>query len=180
MIASDSLRPWHHDADPTVGVEISKVLVIFAMILMTEGAADAGVPRRHVGWATLTGTCTKVTVMDVPADPAVCSDQVTTIRLGSGMIGFAFTISPPASPKPWIMSFFADRSSTGSDKNAESLSVHRVYLTIDGKTDDLDATGSCVLSKTNKKGSAKFTCYATTSKGEFAGEFTSSHTSTAG
>jgi hypothetical protein len=153
------------------------------MILMTEDAADAGVPRRHVGWETLTGTCTKVTVMDVPADSAVCSDQVTTIRLGGGMLGFAFTISPPGSPKPWIMSFFAARSSrsgTDSDNNAESLSIHRVYLTIDGKTDDLDATGSCVLSKTHKKGSAKFTCSATTSKGDFAGEFTSSHTPTAG
>jgi len=150
------------------------------MILMTEGAADAGVPRRHAGWETLTGTCTKVTVMDMPADPAVCSDQVTTIRLGGGMIGFAFTISPPGSPKPWIMSFFADRSSSGSDKNAESLSVHRVYLTIDGKTDDLDATGSCVLLKKNRKGSAKFTCSVTTRTGNFAGDCTSNHTPTAG
>jgi hypothetical protein len=30
------IRPW--------GIEISKALVIFAMILMSKGAADAGVP----------------------------------------------------------------------------------------------------------------------------------------
>ena len=157
-----------------MGVEISKVLIILAMILLlTEADAVAGVPRRHDAWQTLTGTCTKVTVMDVSADPTVCSDQVATIKFSDGMLGFAFTIRPPGTVKPWVMSFFATRSSrsgAGIDKNAESLPIHRVYFTIDDKTDDLDATGSCVLSKPYKRGSAQFTCTATTSKGEFAGE----------
>ena len=113
------------------------------MIALTVAAADAGVPRRHDAWQTLTGTCTKVTVMDVSADPTVCSDQVATIKFSDGMLGFAFTIRPPGTVKPWVMSFFATRSSrsgAGSDKNAESLSIHRVYFTIGDKTDDLDAT----------------------------------------
>jgi hypothetical protein len=159
-------------------------LIIFATILLlTEAAAVASVPRRHDAWQTLTGTCTKVTVMDVSADPTVCSDQVATIKFSDGMLGFAFTIRPPGTAKPWIMSFFATRSSrsgAGSGKNAESLPIQKVYFTIDDKTDDLDATGSCVLSKPYQRGSARFTCTATTGKGEFAGEFTSGRMSPAG
>ena len=178
VTVGDSLRSWQHGVNPNGGKKISKALIIWAMIALTVAAADAGVPRRHDAWQTLTGTCTKVTVMDVSADPTVCSDQVATIKFSDGMLGFAFTVRPPGTSKPWIMSFFATRSSrsgAGSDKNAGSLAIHRVYFTIDDKTDDLDATGSCVLSKTYKKGSAKFTCTATTSKGDFAGEFTGSY-----
>jgi hypothetical protein len=159
-------------------------LIIFATILLlTEAAAVASSPRRHDAWQTLTGTCTKVTVMDVSPDPTVCSDQVATIKFSDGMLGFAFTIRPPGTAKPWIMSFFATRSSrsgAGSGKNAESLPIQKVYFTIDDKTDDLDATGSCVLSKPYQRGSARFTCTATTGKGEFAGEFTSGRMSPAG
>jgi hypothetical protein len=181
VTVGDSLSSWQHRVRSELGEEISKVLII--LVMLTEAAVGAGVPKRHDAWQTLTGTCTKVTVMDVSADPTVCSDQVATIKFSDGMLGFAFTIRPPGSSKPWIMSFFATRSSrsgTASDKNAESLPIHRVYFTIDDKTDDLDATGMCILSKTYKKGSAKFTCTATTSKGDFAGEFTSGRMSPAG
>jgi hypothetical protein len=141
VTVGDSLRSWQHGVNPNGGKKISKVLIILAMIALTVAAADAGVPRRHDAWQTLTGTCTKVTVMDASADPTVCSDQVATIKFSDGMLGFAFTIRPPGTSKPWIMSFFATRSShsgAGSDKTAESLPIHRVYFTIDDKTDDLD------------------------------------------
>jgi hypothetical protein len=77
VTVGDSLSSWQHRVRSELGEEISKVLII--LVMLTEAAVGAGVPKRHDAWQTLTGTCTKVTVMDVSADPTVCSDQVATI-----------------------------------------------------------------------------------------------------
>ena len=57
------------------------VLIAIGFFVAAETAsADAG--SHQSTFETLTGECTKVMLMDVWADPAVCSDQVTAIRSG--------------------------------------------------------------------------------------------------
>jgi hypothetical protein len=82
----------------------SKVVVAIGFLAAAE-TASADVGRRQSTFETLTGECTKVILMDVLTDPAVCSDQVTAIRSGSGTLGYAFTIDSQGNPKPWIISF---------------------------------------------------------------------------
>ena len=59
---------------------------------MAAGTASADVGSQQSEFDTLTGECTKVMLMDILTDPAVCSDQVTAIRSGNGTLGYAFTI----------------------------------------------------------------------------------------
>jgi hypothetical protein len=80
----------------------SKVVVAIGFFAAAE-TASADVGRRQSTFETLTGECTKVILMDVLTDPAVCSDQVTAIRSGSGTLGYAFTIDSQGNPKPWII-----------------------------------------------------------------------------
>ena len=56
--------------------------------------------------------------------------------------------------------------------------IHRIYLTIDGKTDDLDASGACTVRKADKSEPFIFVCSAITPKGTFAAEFTGNHVRT--
>ena len=67
------------------------VLIAIGFFVAAETAsADAG--SHQSTFETLTGECTKVMLMDVWADPAVCSDQVTAIRSSNGTLGYAFAV----------------------------------------------------------------------------------------
>ena len=67
-------------------------------IFVAAETASADVASQQSKFETLTGECTKVMLMDVLADPAVCADQVTAIRSGKGTFGYAFTIDRKAIP----------------------------------------------------------------------------------
>jgi len=83
----------------------SKVVIAIGLFVAAE-AASADVGSRQSTFETLTGECTKVMLMDVLTDPAVCSDQVTAIRSSNGTLGYAFAIDSQGNSKPWIMSFW--------------------------------------------------------------------------
>jgi hypothetical protein len=111
-------------------------------------------------------------VMDQLIDPGLCSDQVTAIKLGSGGIGYTFTVNAEGNQKLWVMSFFGPKQKhTSENGGADSSPVYRIYLTADDSTNDLVALGSCVLSNANVEAPAKLSCSAVTTKGNFVGEF---------
>ena len=93
---------WHPQG---VWSTTSKVVLVAIGIIVAAEIASADVGGQHSTFETLTGECTKVTLMDVLTDPAVCSDQVTAIRSGSGTLGYAFSIDLQGNSKPWIISF---------------------------------------------------------------------------
>ena len=154
---------------------ISKVVIAIGFILAAETAsADAG--SHQSTFETLTGECTKVMLMDVLTDPAVCSDRVTAIRSGSGTLGYAFTVDSQGNPKPWIISFSGAKLRHESrNGGTNTFSVYRIYVTINGETNDLVGLGSCVLSNAHGGVPAKLSCSASTIKGSFAGEFVIRH-----
>ena len=124
----------------------SKVVIAIGFFVAAE-TASADVGSRQSTFETLTGECTKVMLMDVLTDPAVCSDQVTAIRSGSGTLGYAFTIDSQGNPKPWIISFSgANLRHESHNGGTNTFSVYKIYLTINGETNDLVGLGSCVLS----------------------------------
>jgi hypothetical protein len=79
-------------------VAASKVVLVFMSLIVATETASADVGSQLSQFDTLTGECTKVILMDVLTDPAVCSDQVTAIRSGSGTLGYAFSIDSQAIP----------------------------------------------------------------------------------
>ncbi len=110
--------------------------------------------------------------MNVATDPNLCSDKITNIKLGSGQSGYAFLLHPQAELGPFVMSFLGTKPRhDGHHKGELVLPVHRVYVTFDGRTDDLVAVGSCAFSGPNKKNPTKVSCSASTIEGDFAGEF---------
>jgi hypothetical protein len=143
---------------------------VFFVVSVSAGAVSS---RDHTVLATLAGKCTKVTVMNVASDPNLCSDKVTNIRLGNGQSGYAFVLHPQGGLGPFVMSFVGKSPRQDSRrKGAQVLPVHRVYVTFDGRTDDLVAIGSCELSgPPKKKTPTKVSCKANTIEGNFAGEF---------
>ena len=151
------------------------VLIAIGFFVAAETAsADAG--SHQSTFETLTGECTKVMLMDVWADPAVCSDQVTAIRSGNGTLGYAFTIDSQGNSKPWIISFSgANLRHESQNGGTNTFSVYKIYLTINGETNDLVGLGSCVLSNAYGDIPAKLSCSASTIKGSFAGEFVVRH-----
>jgi hypothetical protein len=163
---------WHPQQCMVI---ISKVVIAIGFFVAAETAsADAG--SRQNTFATLTGECTKVMLMDVLTDPAVCSDRVTAIRSGSGTLGYAFTIDSQGNPKPWIISFSGGNLRHESrNGGANTFSVYNIFLTINGETNDLVGLGSCVLSNANGEIPARLSCSASTIKGSFAGEFVIRH-----
>ena len=153
----------------------SKVLIAIGSFAAAE-PASADVGSHRSSFETLTGECTKVMLMDVLTDPAVCSDQVTAIRSGSGTLGYAFTVDSQGNPKPWIISFSGAKLRHESrNGGTNTFSVYRIYVTINGETNDLVGLGSCVLSNANGEVPAKLSCSASTIKGSFAGEFVIRH-----
>jgi hypothetical protein len=121
-------------------------LVLVAIVAAESASADVG--SRQSKFDTLSGECTKVMLMDVLTDPAVCSDQVIAIRSGNGTLGYAFTIDSQGSPKPWIISFSgANLRHESQNGGTSTFSVYRIYLTINGETNDLIGLGSCVKGK---------------------------------
>jgi hypothetical protein len=158
----------------------SKVVVAIGFFAAAE-TASADVGSRQSTFETLTGECTKVMLMDVLTDPAVCSDQVTAIRSGSGTLGYAFTIDSQGNPKPWIISFSGAKLRHESrNGGTNTFSVYKIYLTINGETNDLVGLGSCVLSNAYGEIPAKLSCSASTIKGSFAGEFVIRHIASGG
>ena len=124
----------------------SKVVVAIGFFVAAE-MASADVGGHHSTFGTLTGGCTKVILMDVLTDPAVCSDQVTAIRSDSGTLGYAFTINSQGNSKPWIVSFSgANLRHESRNGGINTFSVYKIYVTINRETDDLVGLGSCVLS----------------------------------
>jgi hypothetical protein len=163
---------WH----PQQWMVITSKVVIAIGFFVAAETASAAVGRRQSTFETLTGECTKVMLMDVWADPAVCSDQVTAIRSSNGTLGYAFAIDSQGNSKPWIISFSGSNLRHESQNGGTtSLSVYRIYLTISGETNDLVGLGSCVLSNAYGDIPAKLSCSASTIKGSFAGEFVIRH-----
>ena len=153
----------------------SKVVIAIGLFVASE-TASADVGSQQSKFDTLTGECTKVMLMDVLTDPAVCSDQVTAIRSGNGILGYAFTIDSQGNPKPWIISFSgANLRHENRNGGTNTFSVYKIYLTINGETNDLVGLGSCVLSNAYGDIPAKLACSASTIKGSFAGEFVIRH-----
>jgi hypothetical protein len=149
----------------------SKVVIGIGFIVVMP-AAWADVGNGHSTFETLTGECTKVMLMDVLTDPAVCPDQVTAIRSSSGALGNAITIASQSNPKPWIISFSGAKLRHENRKgDTNTFSVYRIHLTINGETNDLVGLGSCVLANANGDTPARLSCSASTIKGNFAGEF---------
>jgi hypothetical protein len=148
----------------------SKVVIAIRFFVAAEMAsADVG---SHQAFETLTGECNKVMLMDVLTDPAVCSDQVTAIRSSNGTLGYAFAIDSQGNSQPWIMSFWgANQRHRNQNGGTNTFSVYKVYLTINGETNDLVGLGSCVLANAYGDIPAKLSCSASTLKGSFAGEF---------
>ena len=66
---------WH----PQRCMVITSKVVIAIGLLVAAETASADVGRQQSEFDTLTGECTKVMLMDILTDPAVCSDQVTAI-----------------------------------------------------------------------------------------------------
>ena len=151
---------------------ILKILPYSLLVLLSAAGATAASARDHTTLATFAGRCTKVTVMNVQTDPNLCSDKITNIKLGSGQSGYAFLLHPQAEMGPFVMSFLGTKPRhDGHHKGALVLPVHRVYVTFDGRTDDLVAVGSCAFSSPNKKNPPKVSCSASTIEGDFAGDF---------
>ena len=148
----------------------SKVVIAIGFFVAAETASsDVG---SHQTFETLTGECNKVMLMDVLTDPAVCSDQVTAIRSSNGTLGYAFAIDSQGNSKPWIMSFWGANLRHGNQNGGtNTFSVYKIYLTINGETNDLVGLGSCVLSNAYGNTPARLQCSASTIKGNFAGEF---------
>jgi hypothetical protein len=164
--------PWH----PHQWMVITSKVVIAIGFFVAAEPASADVGRRQSTFETLIGECTKVMLMDVLTDPAVCSDQITAIRSGSGTLGYAFAIDSQGNPKPWIISFSGAKLRHESrNGGTDTFSVYRIYVTINGETNDLVGLGSCVLSNANGGVPAKLSCSASTIKGSFAGEFVIRH-----
>jgi hypothetical protein len=161
---------WHPQR-----VITSKVVIAIGFFVAAETAsADAG--RQQSKFDTLTGECTKVMLMDTLTDPAVCSDQVTAIRSGDETLGYAFVIDSQGNSKPWIMSFSgANLRHDNQNAGTNIFSVYKIYLTINGETNDLAGIGSCVLSNAYGDMPAKRSCSASTIKGSFAAEFVVRH-----
>jgi hypothetical protein len=157
-------------------VAASKVVLVFMSLIVATETASADVGSQLSQFDTLTGECTKVILMDVLTDPAVCSDQVTAIRSGSGTLGYAFSIDSQGNSKPWIISFSgANLRHASQNGGSNTFSVYRIYVTINGETDDLVGLGSCVLANADGDIPAKLSCSASTIKGSFAGEFIIRH-----
>jgi len=151
---------------------ILKVLLSALVFFVVSAGAGAVSSRDHTVLATFAGKCTKVTVMNVASDPNLCSDKVTNIKLGGGQSGYAFVLHPQGGLGPFVMSFVGKSPRHDSrHKGAQVLPVHRVYVTFDGRTDDLVAIGSCELSGPPKRTPTKVSCRANTIEGNFAGEF---------
>jgi hypothetical protein len=152
----------------------SKVVIAIGFFVAAEPAsADVG---RHQTFETLTGECNKVMLMGVLTDPAVCSDQVTAIRSSNGTLGYAFAIDSQGNSKPWIMSFWgANLRYESQNGGTSTFSVYKIYLTINGETNDLVGLGSCLLSNAYGDTPAKLSCSASTIKGSFAGGFVIHH-----
>jgi hypothetical protein len=144
----------------------SKLVLIAIGFFVAAETASADAASHQSTFETLTGECTKVMLMDVWADPALCSDQVTAIRSGSGTLGYAFTIDSQGNPKPWVISFSgAKLRHEDHNGGTNTFSVYKLYLTINGETNDLVGLGSCVLSNAYGDTPAKLSCSASTIKG---------------
>jgi hypothetical protein len=141
--------------------------------MVLVAAAAAAVPAcGRTALASFTGKCTKVTVMNVETDPGLCSDKITNIKLDNGASGFAFLLHPQAGLGPFVVSFVGAKPRHVRHRNgAMVLPIHRVYVTFDGRTDDLVAVGSCAVSGTNGKAPARLSCTANTIEGNFTGAF---------
>jgi hypothetical protein len=163
---------WHRQRCMVI---TSKVVIAIGLFVAAE-AASADVGSRQSTFETLTGECTKVMLMDVLTDPAVCSDQVTAIRSSNGTLGYAFAIDSQGNSKPWIISFSgANLKHYNQNAGTNTFSVYKIYLTINGETNDLVGLGSCVLSNAYGDMAAKLSCSASTIKGSFAAEFVIRH-----
>ena len=155
---------WH----PQRCMVITSKVVIAIGLLVAAETASADVGSQQSEFDTLTGECTKVMLMDILTDPAVCSDQVTAIRSGNGTLGYAFTIDSQGNPKPWIISFSgANLRHENRNGGTNTFSVYKIYLTINGETDDLVGLGSCVLSNAYGDTPAKLVMLCFDDKGQF-------------
>jgi hypothetical protein len=144
----------------------------FGFLLVLAATPVASARNAGTAVATLTGTCTKVILMDVVTDPVRCADTLTNYRLPHGRREFAFVVSPQGESKPAVMSFYGATSRQNHHRKGDvAIPVYRVYIAFDGRTVDLAALGSCVLSDLHKETPNKVSCSANTIGGNFAGEF---------
>jgi hypothetical protein len=118
-------------------VVTSKVVIAIGFFVAAETAyADVG--NQQSKFDTLTGECTKVMLMDVLTDPAVCSDQVTAIRSSNGTLGYAFAIDSQGNSKPWIISFSgANLRHDNQNAGTNTFSVYKIYTQLTREPENL-------------------------------------------
>jgi hypothetical protein len=169
-----TVSDFFSEEERSVGCQVEpdamKTLLSLGFLAVVAATPAAAARDRGTTVATLTGTCTRLTLMDVATDPTLCSDTLLNLKLPSGQLGFTFVVGQKA-----IMSFFGTRRKRIQRHNGDSgFPIYKVYVTSDDGTVDLIAVGSCVLSHPHdKKAPAKVSCAANTIRGNFAGEFVS-------
>ena len=147
-----------------------------------QGSLWQGRPRQTLAatrssFETLTGECTKVMLMDVLTDPAVCSDQVCAIRSRQRNIGYAFTVDSQGNPKPWIISFSGRQTEARKlVMVGNSLFTYTRFISpsMVRHTLSLASVRACSPMPMENTPIAP-TCSASTIKGSFAGEFVIRH-----
>jgi hypothetical protein len=151
-----------------------RILLRFGFCAVVAAIPGAAAHDKGTTVETLSGACTKLTVMDDATDPALCSGSLLNLKLPSGQREFTFVVGQPGSPKSAIMSFFGPRSRrVHHESGGSTFPIYRVYVTSNGGTVDLVAVGSCVLSAHDRITPAKVSCAANTIRGNFAFEFVS-------
>jgi hypothetical protein len=121
-------------------------------------------------YTALAGRCTGIVAIDVAAAAVHCP-KVVAIEFPSGRSGFMFLLNRSGAT-PLVFSFFGDGAKRLHPDAATTIQpIDRVYFTIEGRTDDVAAAGSCRLAKPHTAAHARISCSADTDRGRFAGEF---------
>jgi hypothetical protein len=123
-------------------------------------------------YAALTGRCTAVVVLDAVTDPSRCANQVVNIEFPSGRFGFMFVLNRRGDAAPVVFSFLGDGArQLHPDGDTAIQPIDRVYVTVQGSTDDLAAAGSCRFTNRHQGTPARVACSADSDRGRFSGEF---------
>ena len=118
------------------------------------------------GLMSLNGTCNKFIGYDTDATDK-CDNKLAHTEFSDGRISFSF-VSRDGNV---IMTFEGNGKAQihkDADTAIQPLSV--IFITFDGKTDNLKAVGQCLFTNPYK-GKAKINCSADTPSGLFAGSF---------
>jgi hypothetical protein len=149
-------------------------MVVSLIIGLAVGIPPAAFAGNLTTLATLSGTCTSITAMDVVTDPSFCLNKIVNVEFPNNRLGFAFTLQRKGDLKPAIISFFGDGpKQLHLDADTAMQPIDHVNFTFQGSTDQLVAAGSCRFSNPYKGEPARVSCTADTNQGKFVGEFIS-------